>query len=31
MLEGFQLWINLPANHKMDKTSYQEYSAEHIP
>ena len=31
MLEGFQLWINLPANHKMDKADYQEYSAEHIP
>jgi len=31
MLEGFQLWINLPANHKMDKAAYQEYSAEHIP
>jgi quercetin 2,3-dioxygenase len=31
MLEGFQLWINLPANHKMDEAAYQEYSAEHIP
>ena len=31
MLEGFQLWINLPANHKMDEAVYQEYSAEHIP
>ena len=31
MLEGFQLWINLPANHKMDKAVYQEHSAEHIP
>ena len=31
MLEGFQLWINLPADHKMDKAAYQEYSAEHIP
>lgn len=31
MLEGFQLWINLPSNHKMDEAAYQEYSAEHIP
>jgi redox-sensitive bicupin YhaK (pirin superfamily) len=31
MLEGFQLWVNLPAEHKMDKPEYQEYSAEHIP
>ena len=31
MLEGFQLWINLPASHKMDKPAYQEYPAEHIP
>lgn len=31
MLEGFQLWVNLPAEHKMDKPGYQEYSAEHIP
>lgn len=31
MLEGFQLWVNLPAENKMDAPSYQEYSAEHIP
>jgi len=31
MLEGFQLWINLPASHKMDKAAYQEYPAESIP
>ena len=31
MLEGFQLWINLPANHKMDAPSYQEYPAGRIP
>lgn len=31
MLEGFQLWINLPASHKMDRAAYQEYSAEQIP
>jgi hypothetical protein len=31
MLEGFQLWVNLPAANKMDTPAYQEYSAEHIP
>jgi redox-sensitive bicupin YhaK (pirin superfamily) len=31
MLEGFQLWVNLPAEHKMDRASYQEYPARHIP
>jgi len=31
MLEGFQLWINLPADHKMDKPVYQEYTSERIP
>ena len=31
LLEGFQLWVNLPAEHKMDQPGYQEYSAEHIP
>lgn len=31
MLEGFQLWINLPADHKLVHAAYQEYSAEHIP
>ena len=31
MLEGFQLWINLPASHKMDTAAYQEYPAEQIP
>ena len=31
MLEGFQLWVNLPASHKMDQAAYQEYSASHIP
>ncbi len=31
MLEGFQLWVNLPAKNKMDAPAYQEYSAEHIP
>ena len=31
LLEGFQLWVNLPAKHKMDKPSSQEYSKEKIP
>ena len=31
VLEGFQLWINLPASHKMDKAAYQEYPAKQIP
>jgi redox-sensitive bicupin YhaK (pirin superfamily) len=31
MLEGFQLWVNLPAEHKMDAAAYQEYSVEQIP
>ncbi|MDJ0880769.1 MAG: pirin family protein [Gammaproteobacteria bacterium] len=31
LLEGFQLWVNLPADHKMDPPRYQEFSAEHIP
>ena len=31
MLEGFQLWINLPANNKMDEPAYQEYPADDIP
>ena len=31
MLEGFQLWINLPSSHKMTAPAYQEHDAEHIP
>jgi hypothetical protein len=31
LLEGFQLWVNLPAAHKMDRPGYQEYPAEQIP
>ncbi len=31
LLEGFQLWVNLPAGHKMDQPAYQEVSAEGIP
>ena len=29
-LAGFQLWLNLPAQHKMDPPAYQEYPAERI-
>ncbi|MDH3633398.1 MAG: pirin family protein [Gammaproteobacteria bacterium] len=31
LLEGFQLWINLPGEHKMDKPAYQEHDAANIP
>jgi redox-sensitive bicupin YhaK (pirin superfamily) len=31
LLEGFQLWVNLPAGHKMDPAGYQEYPAGDIP
>ncbi|HID82738.1 MAG TPA: pirin family protein [Chromatiales bacterium] len=31
LLEGFQLWVNLPAEHKMDQPQYQEYSTAKIP
>jgi len=31
MLEGFQLWINLPGSHKMTAPTYQEHDAAHIP
>jgi len=30
LLAGFQLWVNLPAAHKMDEPKYQEYSKEQI-
>jgi len=30
-LEGFQLWINLPASHKMTTPAYQEHGVEQIP
>ncbi len=30
LLSGFQLWINLPAAHKMDKPAYQEFPAERL-
>lgn len=31
ILEGFQLWVNLPAKDKMIAPAYQEFSAETIP
>ncbi len=31
LLEGFQLWINLPASHKMSVPAYQEHGADKIP
>jgi hypothetical protein len=31
LLEGFQLWVNLPAGHKMDPPAYQEHPADRIP
>lgn len=31
LLEGFQLWVNLPAAHKMDAPAYQEFPAGRIP
>lgn len=31
LLEGFQLWINLPAAHKLDPPQYQEFPDDQIP
>ena len=31
LLRGFQLWINLPASHKMDHPEYQEFLAQAFP
>lgn len=31
LMRGFQLWINLPAAHKMDHPEYQEYPADAFP
>jgi redox-sensitive bicupin YhaK (pirin superfamily) len=31
LLEGFQLWINLPASHKMTAPAYQEFGQADIP
>lgn len=31
VMEGFQLWLNLPASHKMTTPWYQDFQAESIP
>jgi quercetin 2,3-dioxygenase len=31
VIEGFQLWLNLPAAHKMIKPTYQQVSSDEIP
>lgn len=31
LLAGFQLWVNLPASHKMDEPGYQEFGPDMIP
>ena len=31
LLQGFQLWINLPSQHKMATPAYQEYNTAQIP
>lgn len=31
LLAGFQLWVNLPADHKMDPPAYQEHPVGQIP
>ena len=31
LLAGFQLWVNLPASHKMTEPNYQEYKKQNIP
>jgi len=31
VMEGFQLWVNLPARHKMDKPWYRDFPNEAIP
>jgi len=31
LMRGFQLWINLPASHKMSAPDYQEFTAAEIP
>jgi redox-sensitive bicupin YhaK (pirin superfamily) len=31
VMEGFQLWLNLPAKNKMDKPWYQDFPSESIP
>ncbi len=31
LLEGFQLWINLPSSHKLSQPRYQEHARDRIP
>lgn len=31
LLAGFQLWVNLPADHKMDAPAYQEFGPDDVP
>ncbi|MEE9327257.1 MAG: pirin family protein [Cocleimonas sp.] len=31
LLAGFQLWVNLPAAHKMDQPRYQEFNQSEVP
>jgi len=30
-MRGFQLWVNLPASHKMDEPRYQEFAPDKLP
>jgi len=30
-MRGFQLWVNLPASHKMDEPRYQEFAPDRLP
>ena len=30
-MRGFQLWVNLPASHKMDEPKYQEFAPDKLP
>ena len=31
VMEGFQLWVNLPAKHKMDEPWYRDFASDEIP
>lgn len=31
VMEGFQLWVNLPARHKMDEPWYRDFASDEIP